>query len=49
MELKSLIHTTLWAVADGLGALWVLHTVVGMATGAGIGDALLRLAGGLCG
>lgn len=49
MELKSLVHTMLWIAADGIGALWVLHTIAGIAAGAGICDALLLLAGGLCG
>ena len=49
MELHSVIQSMLWVVVDGLGALWVLHTVVRIAADGGLLNALLLLAGSICG
>lgn len=49
MELHSVIQSMMWIVVDGLGALWVLHTIVRIATDGEMLDSLLLLAGSVCG
>lgn len=49
MELKSMIHTITWMVADGMAAVWVLHMLSDIMLGKNLMQTLFLLSNTLCG
>ncbi|MCI8282876.1 MAG: hypothetical protein HFI76_14635 [Lachnospiraceae bacterium] len=49
MEFQSMVHAVLWIAADGMGALWVLHTVTSLIADGKLADLLLLMANAICG
>lgn len=49
MEFQSMVQAVLWIAADGIGALWVLQTVVSVISDGKLADLLLLMANAICG
>lgn len=49
MELKSMIHTMIWIVVDGLAAVWVLRMLFRIIAGGNLAQAILLMSQTICG
>lgn len=49
MELKSMVHTMIWLVIDGLAAIWVLHMIASVMAGGSLAQTILLMSQTICG
>ena len=49
MELKTMVHTMMWIVIDGLAAIWVLRMLLHIMAGGELAEAVLLMSRAICG